>query len=65
MRVAVFSRMVYGQLKFYPANETAERFAQLLNARTFNREQLRQIAELGFQIEQVADPATRLPGAAA
>lgn len=41
---------VYGNELIYPANETAEKFAQLLKKKTFDTSDLKKIQDLGFTI---------------
>lgn len=53
-----FYRVVYGNQLAYPANDVAKRFAALMNVRTFGSDQIRQIGELGFSVQNVRDPAT-------
>ena len=56
--VQMFYRSVYGYQRIYPANETAQRFADLMVVKTFSDTQLLRISELGFEIENVRDPQT-------
>jgi hypothetical protein len=49
-------RVVYGCPKFYPANAVAEKFAALMNRKTFDQQNLRNIMALGFDIEIEAIP---------
>lgn len=51
-----FYRVVYGIQKAYPANVVAENFAGLMCVKTFSADQIRQIANLGFEVEVVRDP---------
>lgn len=45
---------VYGKELVYPANKTAENFAKLIDAKTFNKQQLTLIInELGYTAVQV------------
>ena len=57
MKVQIFIRRVYGNGLIYPANCTAHIFARLIGSKTFSRAELSDIARLGYQVEQVADPA--------
>jgi hypothetical protein len=63
--VEVFSRNVYGVAKIYPTNPVAQKFAVLLGVKTFNSQQLQQIAGLGFKVNAVVDPGAAIQVAAA
>ena len=52
----VEQRNVYGNIKFYPVNDTAERLATLMKQKTFDAQNLRDIAGIGLTIE-VQQPA--------
>jgi hypothetical protein len=52
----IFFRCVYGNQLAYPANQIAVRFARLLGAKTFTEGQLRQIKDLGIEVESRPDP---------
>jgi hypothetical protein len=54
----VFSRNVFGVKRIYPANAVARVAAQLVGVQTFNKDQLGLLGVLGFQVEQVVDPAS-------
>jgi hypothetical protein len=51
-----FCRYVYGKMLYYPANDTAERFSDLMGVRTFTPPQMLAIGGLGFQVMVVPDP---------
>jgi hypothetical protein len=51
MTVQVEQRNVYGSIKFYPVNELAEQFAQLMKQKTFDAVNLRDIKRMGIDIE--------------
>lgn len=53
MTVQVTIKNVYGNELIYPANETANKFAQLLKKKTFNRKDLKIIESLGYKIELI------------
>lgn len=59
--VQVFTRQVYGQPKVYPFNRLAEQLAELAGVKTFSNAQVKQIRAMGFTVEQVQDPALRIP----
>lgn len=59
-----FIRKVYGVSKIYPANDVAQKFADLLNIKTFNALQIEDIKGLGFRAEQVLDPTAQVTGMA-
>ena len=56
MVIQVEQRNVYGNIKFYPVNDTAERLATLMKQKTFDAQNLRDIAGIGLTIE-VQQPA--------
>jgi hypothetical protein len=60
----IFSRVVYGSQKLYPANEAAHKFAHLLGVKTFSDRQVDLIKDLGFEIQAVQDPTARIPAMA-
>jgi hypothetical protein len=49
--ITIERRNVYGVEKFYPVDETAQRFAQLTGTKTLCRKDLFVIKALGFKIE--------------
>jgi hypothetical protein len=51
MTIQVEQRNVYGSIKFYPVNELAEQFAQLMKQKTFDAGNLRDIKRMGIDIE--------------
>ena len=51
MTIQVEQRNVYGSIKFYPVNELAEQFAQLMKQKTFDAVNLRDIKRMGIDIE--------------
>jgi hypothetical protein len=59
-QVSVYVRQVYGRPMVYPANEAAQKFADLLGVKTFAHRQLQGIEGLGFVVNQVADPAAAI-----
>jgi len=50
MFITVQVRNVYGKDLVYPADETAIRFARLLEVKSFNAHQVRMIKTLGYAI---------------
>jgi hypothetical protein len=60
----IFSRVVYGAQKLYPANEAAHKFAHLLGVKTFSDRQIGLIQDLGFEIQAVQDPNASIPAMA-
>ena len=48
-------RTVYGNERIYPVNEVAQKFAALLNVKTFNRQQIVDIKALGYEFVVVAN----------
>jgi hypothetical protein len=57
-KVQWFSRQVYGHSLRYPANDTAIKFARLINCKSFSFSELATIRQLGFEVEQVVDPSS-------
>lgn len=55
----VFARTVYGNVRFYPNNDTAHGLAHLMCVKTFTPCQLKAIQRLDIAVEVVADP--RIP----
>ena len=51
--VEVEVRSVYGNTLIYPANETAQIFAQIAGKKTLDKSDLNLIRSLGFEVEQV------------
>lgn len=49
----VIEKNNYGKILVYPFDETADKFAQLLNVKTFNHSQLCRIESLGYTIINV------------
>ena len=58
--LVVTAKGVYGRELFYPANVTAEQFAELLGAKALTRAQLERVKALGFQIVTVVDAAAQI-----
>lgn len=57
-KVQMFSKMVYGVKKIYPANDQARLLAELINQKSFGARDLALIVALGFEIEPVAAPGS-------
>lgn len=53
MLVSIKERNVYGNTLLYPNNETAQKFADLVNKKTFTTIDLEKIKSLGYQIELI------------
>lgn len=49
---------VYGAEKIYPANETAELFARMVNQKTLTRENIGIIKALGYRVDVLQDKIT-------
>ena len=54
MKIIVCIKNVYGEEKAYPHCETAKKFAALLGTKTLTKSALRQIKELGYQVDFAA-----------
>lgn len=50
MNVIVEQRSVYGNIKFYPVNELAQKFADLMKQKTFDARNLFDIKDLGMTV---------------
>ena len=50
MNVIVEQRSVYGNIKFYPVNDLAQKFADLMKQKTFDAQNLFDIKELGVTV---------------
>lgn len=53
MTLKVEIRTVYGNDLIYPVCDDAKTFAQLMRAKTFTREQIKLITQLGYAFEIV------------
>jgi len=50
MNIIVEQRNVYGNIKFYPVNELAQRFATLMRQKTFDVQNLADIKNMGMTV---------------
>ena len=50
MNIIVEQRSVYGNTKFYPINDLAQQFAELMRQRTFDVQNLSDIKRMGMTI---------------
>jgi len=50
MNVIVEQRSVYGNIKFYPVNDLAQKFADLMKQKTFDARNLFDIKDLGVTV---------------
>jgi hypothetical protein len=50
MNIIVEQRNVYGNLKFYPVNDLAQKFADLMRQKTFDVQNLADIKGMGMTI---------------
>jgi len=50
MNVIVEQRLVYGIIKFYPINDLAQKFADLMKQKTFNVQNLFDIKNMGVTV---------------
>lgn len=50
MNFIVEQRSVYGNVKFYPVNDLAQKFADLMKQKTFDARNLFDIKELGVTV---------------
>lgn len=51
MNIVVEQRNNYGTVRFYPVNETAQKFADLMGRMTFDIGHLKRIKEIGIPVE--------------
>ena len=51
MEMVVQQREHYGMVRFYPVNDTAQKFADLLGRMTFDIGHLKRIKEIGIPVE--------------
>lgn len=50
MNVIVEQRSVYGNIKYYPVNDLAQKFADLMKQKTFDVQNLFDIKDLGVTV---------------
>ena len=50
MNVIVEQRNVYGNIKFYPVNDLAQKFADLMKQKTFDARNLFDIKDMGVTV---------------
>ena len=50
MNVIVEQRSVYGNIKFYPVNDLAQKFAALMRQKTFDARNLFDIKDMGVTV---------------
>ena len=50
MNVIVEQRNVYGNVKFYPVNDLAQKFADLMKKKTFDARNLFDIKDMGVTV---------------
>ena len=50
MNIIVEQRNVYGNIKFYPVNDLAQRFATLMRQKTFDVQNLADIKGMGMTV---------------
>lgn len=50
MNVIVEQRSVYGNIKFYPVNDLAQKFADLMKQKTFDARNLFDIKDMGVTV---------------
>jgi len=55
MTIVVKQRDIYGNIRFYPINDLAQRFANLMRQKTFDAGNLREIKDMGVEIEIATD----------
>jgi len=59
MQVVVKRKETYGTVRFYPVNETAHKFANLMGRMTFDVGHLKRIKDIGIGV-QVAHEETEI-----
>lgn len=50
MNIIVEQRSVYGNIKFYPVNDLAQKFADLMKQKTFDARNLFDIKNMGMTV---------------
>lgn len=50
MELVVLQKTQYGQIRFYPVNDTAQKFANLMGRMTFDAGHLKRIKDIGLEI---------------
>ena len=50
MNIIVEQRVVYGNFKFYPVNDLAQKFADLMRQKTFDVQNLADIKSMGMTV---------------
>ena len=55
IKIIIKARSVYGETKFYPANDAAEIFAKIAGTKTLTLATLGHIKSLGLQLELSAE----------
>lgn len=50
MNIIVEQKNVYGNIKFYPVNDLAQQFAELIRQKTFDVQNLADIKRMGMTI---------------
>lgn len=53
MQVQIQIKTVYGNVTYYPVNETAKRFATIAGTKTLSIANIKHIQALGFAVEYV------------
>jgi hypothetical protein len=51
MELVVLQKTQYGQIRFYPVNDTAQKFADLMGRMTFDVGHLKRIKEIGLPVK--------------
>lgn len=51
MELIVEQKVQYGTVRFYPVNNTAQKFADLMGRMTFDIGHLKRIKEIGLHVE--------------
>ena len=51
MKITVLIKSIYGEDKAYPHCDMAHKFAKLLGTKTLTRDALKQIKDMGYEIE--------------
>jgi len=53
--VLVRVRNIYGNPTIYPSNDVADKLCSLSGKKTFSKQDLRTIEQLGFRVQQIPD----------
>ena len=53
MKAQFIQREIYGNVLYYPANDTAEKLCRFVKVKTMPQNRFKEIQELGFEVQVV------------